>query len=164
MPGGHAGRGTYTALLAVALLACTGLSALSACGGTTPGAPFRRAKLAAADEFECAPADIREVGGMEWAGGARYALEACGHRYTYECDEATCTRACDYVPVASTFTGEGPPEGDQGEFVARWASAEFGCDDVRQVSRSSGRYTLFVCGQEVVYDCDDDEGCARRCD
>ncbi|MCA9536871.1 MAG: hypothetical protein KC593_24480 [Myxococcales bacterium] len=151
-------------LLLLALLGSLCLPELAACGGTTPGAPFRRAKLTAADEFDCAPADIREVGGMEWTRGARYALEACGQRHTYECDESTCTRVCDYVPVASSFTGEGPAEGDHGEFVARWAAAEFGCDDVRQVERARSRYTLSVCGQEVVYDCDDDEGCARRCD
>jgi hypothetical protein len=150
--------------LALALLAgAASLPSLTACGGTTPGAPFRRAKLAAAEEFDCRPADIHEVGGMEWAGGARYALDACGQRYTYECDEAACTRACDYAPVASTYTGEGVSEGDHSAFAQRWAAAEFDCHDVRQVEHARGRYTLFVCGQEVVYDCGD-EGCARRCD
>ncbi len=149
-------------LLAGALFAI--LAPLYACAGTTPAAPFRRAKTAAADEFECAPADIYETGGMEWTGGARYALDACGQRHTYECDDTTCERACEYTPRASGYTGEGEHEGEFSELVQRWARAEFDCDDIRQSAHSGDRYTLFVCGNEVVYDCDDDEGCERRCD
>jgi hypothetical protein len=161
---GHT-RATQRPLGAALLLVLAGLSlVMGACAGTTAAAPFRRAKLTAAEEFECAPADVRETGGQEWDGGARYALDACGQRHTYECDEEACERACDYVPVASTFTGEGPAEGDHGELVHHWALAEFDCQDVRQADRSGDRYTLFVCGHEVVYDCDDDEGCERRCD
>jgi hypothetical protein len=147
------------------LLVLAGLSLMTAaCAGTTAAVPFRRAKLTAAEEFDCAPADIRETGGQEWHEGARYALDACGQRYTYECDDEGCERACDYVPVASTFSGEGPAEGEHGELAHHWALAEFDCHDVRQADRSGDRYTLFVCGHEVVYDCDEDEGCERRCD
>ena len=137
---------------------------LAACAGTHAGQPFRRAKLTAAGDFDCPPADIRETGGQEWDGGSRYALDACGQRHTYECDDEGCERVCDYVPVASTFTGPGPAEGEYGGLAHEWALAEFDCLDVRQAERSGGRYTLAVCGNEVVYDCDEDEGCERRCD
>lgn len=155
----HAGG----SLLLPVLVALALLPVVGACAGTSAGMPFRRAKLAAADEFDCAPAQIRETGGQEWSGGSRYALDACGVRHTYECDDEGCERVCDYVPVASSFTGTGPAEGEYGELVHHWALAEFDCLDVRQVDRSGDDYTLFVCGNEVVYDCGDD-GCERRCD
>jgi len=164
---GHSHAAQRHSGASVLLLVLVGLSllpAVGACAGTTAAVPFRRAKLTAAEQFDCAPSEIHETGGQEWDEGARYALDACGQRHTYECDDEGCERACDYVPAASTFTGAGPAEGDYGQLVHRWALAEFACRDVRQVERSGDRYTLFVCGHEVVYDCDDDEGCERRCD
>ncbi|MBK6808577.1 MAG: hypothetical protein IPG81_06685 [Sandaracinaceae bacterium] len=113
-----------------------GLSLTAACAGTTAAVPFRRAKPTAAEESDCAPPTFARRAGGEWHEGARYALEACGQRYTYECDDEGCERACDYVPVASTFSGEGPAEGEHGELAHHWALAEFDCHDVRQADRS----------------------------